>query len=213
MLRSIRTRLASGRARTVAAMRLDGVDYEVRHMRLSDFRPWQKTRLRCEDRLAPAFAAEGRTWAEQNDVTSWVEYATPLIEGYRSRRTLPLVIYRRDAHGEEFLGEVGLCGIDDATRSGEMYGWIAPTKTRITPWTLSTAVGMVLEPEYRLDRVIVPAAAANAATRPGLQILGFSDGGRRHALRPYAGAPADHDISYLDNTPENRAAIAKWAKA
>lgn len=197
-----------GRDVSRAVTAADGTEYRVRSARIGDFASWRAVRMANERRLAPAFGSAGRTWAEENTATSWVEWITALLRARRRREALPMVISEhRPGRDARIVGEIGVCGIDPTTRSGELYAWAAEVPPAVVPWAVAQLIAAAFAPPYRMDRVVAPIACGNPGPRQALEALGFTHRARRHELRDYDGAPTDHDIWAMENTTAVRASM------
>ncbi|GAA1095471.1 GNAT family N-acetyltransferase [Tsukamurella strandjordii] len=189
-----------------------GDEYLVRPARLLDYRSWRATRMANERRLAPAFGSPDRLWSALNTRSAWLERFGPVPGLSRRGRSLTYVVVARDPRGHErIVGEVGIRGVDPVTASGEISVWATDLPDAVMPWATASLVAAAFASEHRLDRVVAPVARNNPGPCRMFEAVGMERRAVRRSLREYDGAPRDHDIWVIENTPATRAALRDLA--
>jgi hypothetical protein len=187
---------------TIGPRRVEGVDVVLRPPRLSDGPSWRRARLVDEDRLRPSIGHGDESWDRQSSLTAWVERLHDLRSAARHGRTVPFVLATTTG---DVLGETGFA-IDARSGLAELSIWTARSVPHAaTTWALAEGVLSVLAEPWSVPWVVAPVAATNPGPSCLLTRGGFEPSGTARQLRPYDGAPADHVVWRVENTPAVRA--------
>ncbi len=186
----------------------DGRRYALRPPRLTDYAGWRDIRLAHADLLAPAFGTSQRGWEQDCAPGQWIEWCTMLRRSTRNLSALAAVAVEHTDRGERVIGELGVCGVDPVTRSGEFYAWLVAGNPRVLPWGVSTMVLHAFAGPMALRRVLAPVAVVNPGPLRTIKRTGWTHRAVRRVLREYDEQPADHDIWSLENDPATRRALA-----
>ncbi len=170
----------------------------LRQARWSDGPAWVRTRTQDGERMRTVFG--------DSSLTTWVEHYMEQRRAVRAGLRVPFLATHVDGR---VIGEVNF-HLDPTTGSAEISLWFARgTSREITEWIAASSLFRLYQLPARVPRVMAPIASANPGPRRLLAHWGFTQRAVSRELRPYDGAPVDHDVWWLERDPDQLADLAR----
>ena len=190
----------------IGPVRVGGRLVSLRPPRWSDGPSWCATRRVDEQRFRAALGSTDKSWKDSSSLVAWIEHLSDLRS--RARRGLA-VPFTAVGAGGDVIGEVNYY-IDSATASGEISLWMQRgTPREVVQWITASTLFRVVALPSRVRRLTAPIARGNPGPRRLLAHYGFAPAAVARELREFGGEVVDHDIWWLDLTPENLDGLAR----